>query len=55
MEERNLKDWKYPHYEDEYIGKELSEIYEEETKVVNRPMVDPMITSYFHEESCQHS
>ena len=47
-EERNLKDWKYPSYEDEYIGKELSEVYGEETLVANRPMVDPMITTYFH-------
>ena len=44
-EERNLKDWKYPYYEDEYIGKELSEVYGEETLVANRPMVDPMITT----------
>ena len=47
-EERNLKDWKYPHYEDEYIGQDLTEVYGEETTVANLPMVDPMITTYFH-------
>ena len=47
-EERNLKDWKYPHYEDEYMGKDLSKFYGEEILVANKPMVDPMITTYFH-------
>ena len=36
-EERNLKDWKYPHYEDEYMALDLTEIYGEETKVANGP------------------
>ena len=47
-EERNLKDWKYPSWEEDFPN-DYYEMYDlVQPSVANSPLLDPMITTYFH-------
>ena len=47
-EERKLKDWRYPSWEEDFPN-DYYEMYDlEQPSVANSPLLDPMITTYFH-------